>query len=46
MGLDLFFPSQMQENLKVRDVCVGVGADRQGWVHGCKECEHARTWLH
>ena len=45
VGLDLFFPSQMQENLKVRDVCVAVGAGRQGWVHGCKVWKPAQTWL-
>lgn len=36
VGLDLFFPSQMQENLKVRGVHLegGLNACTQGWAHG------------
>lgn len=45
MGLDLFFPSQMQENLKVKGACGGVGVCKQSWVRACKGCESAQMWL-
>lgn len=44
VGLDLFFPSQMQENLKVRDVHMGMADCLRAALDTRWVCMHVGAW--